>query len=88
MGGAHVRISCILAFWKDPDDGKDRGQEEKETMIIRWLDKFPNSMDRSLSKPWEVAKDREAWCCSAWGRKESDTAEAEWQQQQVGGVYI
>ena len=25
------RISCILAFWKDPDAGKERGQGEKET---------------------------------------------------------
>ena len=23
----------------------------------------------SLSKLWEVVKDREAWCCSLWGCK-------------------
>ena len=32
----------------------------------------------SLSKLWEIVKDREAWClvcCSLWDRKESDTTE-------------
>ena len=32
-----------------------------------------DSMDMSLSKLWEMVKDREAW--SPWGLKESDTTE-------------
>ena len=34
-----------------------------------------DSMDMSLSKLQEIVKDKEVWCYSPWGRKESDTTE-------------
>ena len=41
-----------------------------------------------LSKLWEMAKDREAWCCSPWGLKELDTTERTEQQQQNRDVNL
>ena len=47
----------LLHYEKNPDAGKDWRQEERGQQKMRWLDGIN---DFSLSKLWEMVKDREA----------------------------
>ena len=72
IGRADVEAETLILWppdvkswliWKDPNAGKDWGQEEKgttEDKIVGWH----HQLNMGLGGLWELVMDREAWCAA------------------------
>ena len=73
---------------KDPDAGKDWRQMRRGRQRMKWLSGTADAVDMSLSRLWEMVKDREAWRAAVHEVAKSQTRLGNWTRTRESTVMI